>query len=459
MSNTVDLGAGGDWRIVGAEWRTDGSVYIASSDVGDSFDLGEAVVFPDGHALLLWLIADRFGKATDPLAAVGEYAAERELGVLTPGAADTSSEAGLRLGLDGSGHVVAAADSSGVAVTLEDVPEWCFALLVDRCGGDGNSWTRVQQLVEEAGLEVTTGWTGWPGSSEEEVTDEDLDRVARALAGFGVVAVDASSAGPEDSPDDDPFARQRRERSRDLWTKLPLSLSKALARDRGLRTSKAADDLLAAAGDPPSTEFIAVVWPVLIDNWLPRRPEYRERLAAALRDAGVGPKGAAIDTRQQQLDFLHACRIDDVAREVVVAQLSAFADDHVTSTFAPRPPSDDDDDVPPVGELVADRTLLMRYDRRDGVTSILFVGIDDKGSFVVEGQDLGESLKGVFGRDEYEYTETYKAKVIPKILVALGEDPAGDLLEILAARWCGDQSYEFRQRLLDANLPHERWSY
>ncbi len=244
-----------------------------------------------------------------------------------------------------------------------------------------------------------------------------------------------------------------------LWGRLPLQLGRELARHHGLRVSKAASDLNATFGDPPPLSFVKESWPVLVDEWLVRRPGPRERLARALQAAGLGRPRAQIDDRARQLRYLSSCTLDDSAAEAVLAELAAFAQDHHDAIY---PPGWDptNPEASKVGRLRADRSVTMRVDRRPDLVSYLDAKLNRNGDLVLEGQDIGESVERMLGSDDYEYTTTYGKADLRRVLEALDEDPESDIIEVIVARWCGTaRSFELERRLADANIPHEKWSH
>ena len=104
--------------------------------------------------------------------------------------------------------------------------------------------------------------------------------------------------------------------------------------------------------------------------------------------------------------------------------------------------------------------VSMRQLRREDLRSFLDAGINEDGDLVLEGQDLGEFVEQAMGTDEYEYAKTYAKSTFPAILEALGEPAGSDILEVIAARWCGDEvSFEFERRLEKAGIPRDLWTW
>ena len=104
--------------------------------------------------------------------------------------------------------------------------------------------------------------------------------------------------------------------------------------------------------------------------------------------------------------------------------------------------------------------VSMRQLRREDLRSFLDAGINEDGDLVLEGQDLGEFVEQAMGTDEYEYAKTYAKSTFPAILEALSEPADLDILEVIAARWCGNEvSFEFERRLEKAGIPRDLWTW
>ena len=113
-----------------------------------------------------------------------------------------------------------------------------------------------------------------------------------------------------------------------------------------------------------------------------------------------------------------------------------------------------DEQVEPTG------VVSMRQLRREDLRSFLDAEINDGGDLVLQGQDLGEFVEAAMGTDEYEYAKTYAKSTFPAILEALGEPADSDILEVIAARWCGNEvSFEFERRLEKAGIERDLWTW
>jgi hypothetical protein len=454
MTVRAHLGSGGGWRTVTVEWREGDVVYFENADYGESNDLGDGMLVRDGLGLLVWLIGDRFcssGSDEEPLfryLAAHGIPVEPAPGILP----NMSSYSGLvRLDLVDRDLVVTAGPAAGPpsAYVVGDRGRFLCQLVADRCQGSG-AWTRITDLLVASGAEVEHGWF-----SSDAPTDDEVADVADQLKGMGLDVIEEEAAVDGIAV----AAAARARRGQHLWEKLPTQLTKALAREKGLRVSKAPEDLLAAAGDPPSPEFVVEVWPVLVDKWLARRPGPRERLVGQLKAAGAGSSRRDVSDRAGQLKFLSACSLDTTTAQLVLDELTDFANAH----FELRYPEGWDPDNPKassVGVLRANGSVLMRSHRRDDLTSYLDAKRGRDGTLVLSGHDMGEYVESYFGRDEYEYTKTYSADAVPLVLEALGEDPAADVMEVIVARWCGDdRSFEFERLLGAADIPHDRLAH
>lgn len=198
MSTTADLGSDGSYRSLGVEWRDDGSVYFASSDFGDSFDLGDGYVVTDGTGLLVYLLEERFRGDGPEMQPLLDYLLEHRIDVeVAEGAEpDFGTFPGTVQSQVVDGKLVVLAGPSPqrrTAYVVNDQPKLLCRLVVDHCSS-GNTWAKVTALVEGCGLDYTEGWICWPGTSGP-VTEEEVERVADVLKEFGVEDTDPSDGG------------------------------------------------------------------------------------------------------------------------------------------------------------------------------------------------------------------------------------------------------------------------
>ena len=102
----------------------------------------------------------------------------------------------------------------------------------------------------------------------------------------------------------------------------------------------------------------------------------------------------------------------------------------------------------------------MRELRREDLWSSLKARYNDDGDLVIEGHDLGRFVERAMRSDEYEYAKTYAREDFPSLLRALDEAPDSDVLDVIEARWCGDdRSFDFERRVGAAEVPHKLWNW
>lgn len=94
-------------------------------------------------------------------------------------------------------------------------------------------------------------------------------------------------------------------------------------------------------------------------------------------------------------------------------------------------------------------TLVARHDERGSLT--ITARQDDRGRLVIEGHDLGERVRSLWGRGEYEWDITVPANAVPALVEVLGGHPDEDVLELLAA--AGDRAW--RSWLSQHDIEHE----
>lgn len=107
-----------------------------------------------------------------------------------------------------------------------------------------------------------------------------------------------------------------------------------------------------------------------------------------------------------------------------------------------------------------DRVVRMRELRREDLWSSLEARYNDDGDLVITGHDIGTFVAAAMRGDEYEYAKTFAKQDFPVLLQALGEEPSSDVLDVIEARWCGDdRSFEFEHRLTAAGVACEFWCW
>jgi hypothetical protein len=108
---------------------------------------------------------------------------------------------------------------------------------------------------------------------------------------------------------------------------------------------------------------------------------------------------------------------------------------------------------------MAARIVILREERTAAGTHSLHAQIEKDGSLVFEGQDLGDTPQGFWGSREYEWRIAVRADELPRLVTALGGDPAeDDPLELLAARFREDEHYASLAFLEESGIAFEFWS-
>jgi hypothetical protein len=103
--------------------------------------------------------------------------------------------------------------------------------------------------------------------------------------------------------------------------------------------------------------------------------------------------------------------------------------------------------------------VVLRDSRDEGGSRHLSAALRPDGGLLIDGQDLGPGVEGVFGagNTEYEWAWTVAADDVPAALAALGGEPGADPLAVLA-RWFGEHRTDPGSRLRDAGVPVAFWS-
>jgi len=85
----------------------------------------------------------------------------------------------------------------------------------------------------------------------------------------------------------------------------------------------------------------------------------------------------------------------------------------------------------------------------------LEASINAEGDLVIEGQDLGSEVEGIFGYSEYEWAWTISASDCDRLLVALGAK--SDLLSALGERFSGKHAANLQSFLESEGIEFEAW--
>ena len=85
----------------------------------------------------------------------------------------------------------------------------------------------------------------------------------------------------------------------------------------------------------------------------------------------------------------------------------------------------------------------------------LEASINAKGDLVIEGQDLGSEVEGIFGYSEYEWAWTISANDCDRLLAALGAK--SDLLAALGEKFSGKNAANLQSFLESEGIEFEAW--
>jgi hypothetical protein len=98
------------------------------------------------------------------------------------------------------------------------------------------------------------------------------------------------------------------------------------------------------------------------------------------------------------------------------------------------------------------RTVVLRDQHDEEQHRSLWAFLEPNGNFVIDGQDLGPSVEGFFGKGirEYEWKRTVLAAEVPRLLELLGARAGTDPLEALEA-WLRAHDPSRLERLIEAH--------
>lgn len=93
------------------------------------------------------------------------------------------------------------------------------------------------------------------------------------------------------------------------------------------------------------------------------------------------------------------------------------------------------------------RSVELRSEHNGADSRYLTVYSTRSGGLRIAGQDLGPSTEVVSPDGEYEWFYDVPAASVPQLRSALGTAPGTDLMDDLAARWCGLASHDLEVHL------------
>lgn len=143
------------------------------------------------------------------------------------------------------------------------------------------------------------------------------------------------------------------------WNTFSKRLTREFAKAAGLRVARAAEELAARYGEPPTELLVIELWPMLRDRWLATRPGIRALVVSELRSAGLGDDSIEIGTKAGQAEYLRSCRVSKQLKAIVLA---AFLEQF---EWRPRSPGSVNKDAFPARardalESIADNVAFIR---------------------------------------------------------------------------------------------------
>ncbi len=101
------------------------------------------------------------------------------------------------------------------------------------------------------------------------------------------------------------------------------------------------------------------------------------------------------------------------------------------------------------------RRLSLRAERNRDDQRFLDAWLDSAGALHIDGQDLGPGTASVSHDGEYEWFRTIPASELPRLVELLGGRPDEPVLELLARRYLGRESYELERVLRESGIRSE----
>lgn len=104
-----------------------------------------------------------------------------------------------------------------------------------------------------------------------------------------------------------------------------------------------------------------------------------------------------------------------------------------------------------------ERIVRLREERRGDDSRNLWAYVDEEGSLHIDGQDLGPGTAPVSPDGEYEWFTTVRREDVADLVAALGGRAEEDVLDLLAERFSGEDSYELERVVRESGVPFERF--
>ncbi|MCJ7578904.1 MAG: hypothetical protein MUP98_00035 [Candidatus Aminicenantes bacterium] len=102
------------------------------------------------------------------------------------------------------------------------------------------------------------------------------------------------------------------------------------------------------------------------------------------------------------------------------------------------------------------RVVLRDLEDAEG-TRYLEARVKGDGALIIEGQDLGNGVRKIFGEGigEYEWSYIIKKENIPLVIKALGGQEGDDILELITDRCTGEDAQDLEDVIRSNKIPHE----
>jgi hypothetical protein len=107
------------------------------------------------------------------------------------------------------------------------------------------------------------------------------------------------------------------------WDRVTPAMAKDVGEVLGLGRRSAAQKLALAWPNGPDEEVVRRCWPMLLDRWATRHPQFRNQLVAELRAHGLGDDALIGRTASSRNDYLRSCHNGRTLRRIVLALILA----------------------------------------------------------------------------------------------------------------------------------------
>jgi hypothetical protein len=108
---------------------------------------------------------------------------------------------------------------------------------------------------------------------------------------------------------------------------------------------------------------------------------------------------------------------------------------------------------------VTDRRVSLVSERDGPDSRFVDAYLDERGNLKIDGQDLGPATAPVSSDGEYEWIETVPSEHLARAVVVLGGADGEQILDVLARDYRGAAAYGIRQKLDDAGIPVDLFTW